>query len=153
MSKAIIYYSLSGRTKRELENRFDGDFYRLKGKIKIPKRYFVQMFYLGYFATFNKDLDYEKFDIDFSQYDEIVLASPVWAFTFSPFMKKFLKDNPIKNKNITLLMTHEGGPGKSMEKFKKYLDDSNTVVDEISLQLGSAYKEAKLLRKSKKTKN
>lgn len=152
MSKAIIYYSLSGRTERELKKRFEGDFFRLKGKVKIPKSYLRQMFYLGYFATFNKDINYEDITIDLDSYDEIVLGSPVWAFNFSPILKKFLKDHPFKNKNVTLLMTHEGGPGKAIEKMKKHLDKSNTVVNEISLKLGSSYQEAKLLRKEKKTK-
>lgn len=145
--KAIIYHSLSNNTKTEVTNRFEGDFYRLVGKIKIPKRYVFQLMYLGMFATFKADLKYEQLDIDFDKYDEIVLASPVWAFTITPFMKKFLKDNRFRNKKVTLLLTNLGGPRKAMKRFKKYLDSSNVIVEEILIQNGDQYKAASLIKK------
>lgn len=145
--KAIIYYSLSGRTKRELEKHHEGEFFRLKGKIKIPRNYWLQLGYLGMFSTLNTSLEYEPFDIDLDKYDEIVLGSPVWAWTIAPFMKKFLKRNRFTNKKVSFLMTHEGGPGKSMKRFKKRIDKSNTILEERSIQLGSAYKEASIYKK------
>lgn len=148
--KAIIYYSLSGRTKRELERRFEGDYYRLKGKLKIPKNYWLQLAYLGMFSVFNKSLDYDDVAINFEQYNEIILGSPVWAFTVNPFTKKFLKRNIFKNKKVTLLLTHEGGPGKAMYHFKKRIDKSNEIIDSISIELGSAYKEASIYKKKSK---
>lgn len=150
--KAIIYYSLSGHTKKEVESRYEGDFFPLKGKIKIPKRYFFQLAYLGMFASMNKDLQYDSLDLDLEKYDEVVLATPVWAWNITPFIKKFLKDYPIKNKKVTLLITHAGGPGKVMKRFSKKLDSSNTIVDKISIESGMGYKEANILRKSKKQK-
>ena len=145
--KAIIYYSLSGRTKEELENKYQGDFFRLKGKIKIPRNYWLQLAYLGMFATLNSDLKYTTDKIDFDKYDEIVLGSPVWAWTIAPFMKKFMKDHPFKNKKVTLLVTHEGGPGKAMKRFKKRVHSSNEIIDKVSIQRGSAYKEATIYQK------
>jgi len=149
--KAIIYYSLSGRTKRELKNRFEGDYFQLKGKLKIPRNYWLQMIYLGMFSILNKSLDYDDFEIDFEKYDEVILGSPVWAFTINTFTKKFLRRNQFKNKKVTLLLTHEGGPGNAMKHFKRRIDKSNEIVNTLSLQLGSAYKEATLYKK-KKTK-
>lgn len=137
--KAIIYYSLSGRTKRAVEERFEGDFFRLKGKIKIPRNYAIQMFYLGFYATFDRKLDYHNIDIDLSKYDSIVLASPVWAFTFVPFMKKFLLDVKLRNKKIELLITHEGGPGKTLKKMRNYLHSSNEIIEEYSIKTGGKY--------------
>lgn len=148
--KAIIYYSLSGRTKEEVEKRFVGDFFRLKGKIKIPKNYWVQMFYLGWASTFNRKSKYEPISIDFDQYDEIVLACPVWAFTIVPFMKRFLKENQFKNKRVTLLITNEGGPKHALTHFDKYLDTSNTIIDRIDIKRGSSYTEVYLKEKRKK---
>lgn len=139
--KAIIYYSLSTRTKRELENRHEGDFFRIKGKIKIPKNYWIQMAYLGFFSSFSIPLNHEELNIDFDKYDEIVLGSPVWAFTIVPFMKRFLRENKFKNKKVSLLITHEGGPAKSMKHFKKRIHSSNAIISEESIQLGSAYVE------------
>jgi len=61
------------------------------------------------FSTLNSKLSYQPIDINFDAYDEIVLASPVWAWTIVPFMKKFLKDHKLKDKKVTLLITHMGG--------------------------------------------
>ncbi len=147
MLKAIIYYSLTGRTKEELEKRFEGDFYRLVGKIKIPKNYWIRMFYLGYFSTFGIKLNYDELNINLDQYDEIVLGSPVWAFTFVPFLKRFLKDNKFKNKKVTLLITHEGGPRHTLKHFDKFIDSSNEIVDKIAIKRGSSYSEVYLKEK------
>lgn len=137
--KAIIYYSLSGHTDKKVKELFEGDFFRLKGKIKIPRSYFWQLAYLGMFATLNSKLKYHEFDIDFDKYDEIVLASPVWAFTIAPFMKKFLIKNKFKHKKVTTLITHEGGPGKAINHFKRYIDHSNEIVEELSFRYGDKY--------------
>ena len=145
--KAIIYYSLSGNTEKQLKKRFEGDYFKLKGKIKIPKRYFFQLAYLGFFASMNADLKYEEFEIDFDKYDEIVLGSPVWAWTIVPFMKKFLKANKFKNKKVTLLMTNLGGTGRAFKRFRKYVDPSNEIIEEINVQTGSGYENATILKK------
>ena len=150
--KAIIYYSLSGRTKEELEKRYEGDFYRLKGKIKIPRNYWVQMALLGYASTFNTRNKYDPLDIDLDKYDEIVLGSPVWAFTFNPMLKRFLKDHPFKNKKVTILITHEGGPRKTLKHFDKFIDSSNTIIEKIDIQRGSSYTEVYLKEKRKNKK-
>ena len=137
--KAIIYYSLSGKTDRKVHELFEGDFYRLEGKIKIPKMYWLQIVYLGFFASLGFKLKYKPLDIDFDQYDEIVLASPVWAFTISPFLKKYLRSHRFKNKKVTLLVTHQGGQGNVFKHFKKFIHRSNDIVDELAYQFGSRY--------------
>jgi len=145
--KAIIYYSLSGQTKKACEERFEGDFYRLKGKIKIPKSYTMQLIYLGMFATVNSKLSYEPIDINFDAYDEIVLASPVWAWTIVPFMKKFLKYHVFNDKKVTLLITHMGGPGNTLKGFQKRLHPSNMVIQTYSIPTGKDYENATLFKK------
>ena len=144
--KAIIYYSLSGKTHKEVTERYKGDFFRLKGKIKIPKKYWMQLVYLGMFATLNSKLKYKEIDFDADKYDEIVLASPVWAWTVAPFIKKFMINNRFKNKKVTLLVTHEGGPGKVMKRFKRFLDKSNEIVEELELMQGTAYQNATIIK-------
>jgi len=145
--KAIIYFSLTGHTKKVLEERFEGDFYRIRGKIKIPKKYWQQLVFLGMLASLGTRLKYEPIEVDLDQYDEIILGSPVWAFTIVPFMKKFLSKHKIKHKKITLLITHEGGPGRAMKHFKHYLDSSNSIIDEISIKTGKQYESATIIKK------
>jgi hypothetical protein len=137
--KAIIYYSLTGNTDRTVHERFEGDFYRLRGRIRIPRGTWLRYLYLGFFASVDARLRYEPVDIDLDRYDEIVLASPVWAFTIVPFMKKFLRDHRIQGKKVTLLVTHEGGPGRALRHFRRLLHGADDIVQELSVQQGVRY--------------
>jgi flavodoxin len=137
MMKAIIYYSLSGNTKKELEERYTGDHFRIESKGRLPKRLFCQLFWLGFLSSFNISPKQKDLDIDFDKYDEIVLGSPVWAFTITPFMRHFLKNNQFKNKKVTLLITCGGNPGKGLNDYKKRIDPSNEIVDEVIVKTGN----------------
>ena len=99
------------------------------------------------FASLNTKLKYRKLSIDFDQYDEIVLASPTWAWTIVPFMKKFLKDHVFKDKKVILLVTHMGGPGKIIEHFKKRIHHSNEITKTYSIQTGKDYEHSTLIKK------
>jgi len=145
--RAIIYYSLSGQTKKACEERFDGDFYRLEGKIKIPRSYTLQLMYLGMFASLNTKLKYKELSIDYDKYDEIILASPTWAWTIVPFMKKFLKDHVFKDKKVIILVTHMGGPGNILKSFKKRIHHSNDIIETYSIQTGKDYEHSNIIKK------
>ncbi len=138
--RAIIYFSLTGSTKKELESRFAGDYYRIESAKKLPKRLFCQLFLLGFYSSFSIPLKYKPMSIDFDKYDEIVLGTPVWAFTITPIMKHFLKKNKFENKKVSLLITCGGNPKNSLSTFKKLLDPSNEVKEEIVLKLDNVKK-------------
>ena len=105
------------------------------------------MMYLGMFALLNTKLNYKELSIDFDKYDEIVLASPTWAWTIVPFMKKFLKDHVFKDKKVILLVTHMGGPGKIIKNFKKRIHKSNEVIETFSIQTGKDYEHSNIIKK------
>lgn len=45
-------------------------------------------------------------NIDFSQYKEITLCSPVWVFALSAPMRQFCKTNNGKNHNVSYVLNH-----------------------------------------------
>ncbi len=126
--KAIIYYSLNNQT-REIVNTVEADdVYEIIPDVKVPKRRFWQMFTLGYYSTRKVSRPIKTLDIDFSMYEEIILATPVWAGKMSCFMRAFLETNKIENKKLTLLASSLGGPGQVMSDLRSYLD--NNEIDE-----------------------
>jgi hypothetical protein len=127
--KAIIYYSLNDQT-REIIQSFDGDVYEIKPDVRVPKRRFWQMFTLGYYSTRKTSRPIKQLNIDFDQYQEIVLATPVWAGKISCFMRAFLEQTKIENKNITLVASCLGGPGQVMGDYKQYVSN-NEIQEEI----------------------
>lgn len=125
--KAVVYYSLSNRTKQIIES-IEADKFRIEPKGKVPKSLVMQMIVLGFFGMLKKSKPIQNVKIDLSKYEEIVLATPVWAGGMSCFMRAFLESHDLSGKRVTLIATCDGGAGKVMEDYKKYLNDNE--VDE-----------------------
>jgi hypothetical protein len=126
--KAIIYYSLNNRTKQLVKN-IEGDLFVIEEAVNVPKSTVMQMIILGFFGVFKKSRPIKPLDIDFSKYEEIVLATPVWAGNITCFMRRFLEENEIARKKVTLIATCDGGPGKVMNDYKSYLKGNE--IEEI----------------------
>lgn len=128
--KAILYVSLTGTTE-EIIKKYDGDVYEIKGDMKIPRSKFMQMVVFGYYTTFKKDIPVKPLEFDASKYTDITLVTPVWAGNISGFMRTFIENIELKNKNITLVASCDGGPGKVMDKYKEILTDNSIVGEHI----------------------
>ncbi len=127
--KAIIYYSLNNQT-REITKKIDADgVYEIIPDVKVPKNKFWQMIILGFYSVRKVSRPIKQLDIDLSKYEEIILATPVWAGKISCFMRAFLEDNKIENKRLTLLASSLGGPGHVMDDFKRYVN-SNEIEEQ-----------------------
>ena len=58
-------------------------------------------------------------DVDFSNYDVIVVGTPTWWYTMAPAVKTFFNENDFTGKTVIPFMTNGGWPGhviKDMEK-------------------------------------
>lgn len=126
----IVYYSLSNHVE-ELVSEMHGEKVRIKSLKQLPSGKIMQMIKLGYAAMRNKGMAIEKVTIDFSQYDEITIAFPVWSGKIALPMKTFLTENKFTNKKVKLLISCGGGVGHAIEEFKSIIDPSNEIVSEI----------------------
>ncbi|MBU1020086.1 MAG: hypothetical protein KJ847_02640 [Firmicutes bacterium] len=130
--KAIIYFSLSKeQTSKAIAHTFEGDVFRIKNTGKNYKTKFAQMFMYGYKTVFNKKVDFSMPEINFENYDEIVLVSPVWAGRVNVFMRQYLEKAEIKNKNITIIGSCDGGYKNYFESYEGILDESNIIVEKV----------------------
>jgi flavodoxin len=75
----------------------------------------------------------ESYDFDPSQYELIVIGSPVWAFTYAPPLRTFLEQTEIKGVKIALFCTHEGMIGSTFEDLKKALK-GNEIIQEADFE-------------------
>jgi len=130
--KAVIYFSLSNRTK-QIVSDIDADMYPIIPKGRVPKTLVGQMIVFGFLSVLKKSRPIERLDIDLSKYEEIVVATPVWAGRVSCFMRTFLEQNNIKNKKVTLLATCDGGPGSVIMDYKKYLGE-NEINEQVYIK-------------------
>jgi len=49
----------------------------------------------------------KPYHIELDTYETIYLGTPVWAFTYTPAIRSFLKQTHLHNKKIILFCTHE----------------------------------------------
>ena len=61
-------------------------------------------------------------------YDLLVIGTPVWAGTFSPAIRTFLKENNLDGRKVALFACHAGGGAdKCFEKFKKFSHNCKVI--------------------------
>lgn len=132
MSKiAIVYYTISGNTEYVAEHiaeKIDADLIKIVPKKEYPNSGFKKFFWGGKSAVMGETPALEEYQFDENKYDYIVFGSPVWASSFVPPIRTFIKENrdKLNNKKIAVFITYSGGGAeKAIEKLKKYLEIDN----------------------------
>lgn len=121
----IVYYSLSGNTKRVAEcikEKVNGDIEELILEKPYSK---ISSFTRGLVNIKSGKYPKVKNKIDFSEYDNIFLGAPIWYFTINPVVAGFLVNNKIDGKNIYPFCTDDGSSGDWMEKTKEFAKGAN----------------------------
>lgn len=70
----------------------------------------------------------KPYNMDFDKYETIYIGTPVWAFTYTPAIRSFLKQTTLQNKKIVLFCTHEGGPKQTLDNLEKELKGNKIVA-------------------------
>ena len=128
MKTAIIYYSLSGNTEyvaETIKKEINADLIKITPKKEFPNKGFKKFFWGGKSAVMGETPALEKYTFDPEKYDNIIIGTPVWASTFTPPIRTFLKENKeqLKDKKISVFICYSGGGAdKAIEKMKKYLN-------------------------------
>ena len=109
MKKVIVYYSYRGNTKSIAEMiqkspGADGDYNSVvnQGQDEVNSGYCPEI---------------KPLNIDLSKYDEVILGTPVWWYTFAPAMHTFLKENDLSGKTVYLFATNGGWIGHTFKDF------------------------------------
>lgn len=120
MKKVIVYYSYRGNTKSIAEMiqkstgadiarietvvSYDGDYNSVvnQGQDEVNSGYCPEI---------------KPLNIDLSKYDEVILGTPVWWYTFAPAMHTFLKENDLSGKTVYPFATNGGWIGHTFKDF------------------------------------
>ena len=122
MKAIVIYYSYGGNTRRVAEKI---------GKIigaDLAEVKTVQ----PYTGSYNDVVDQgqrevnsgflpelQPVDVDLSQYDTILLGTPVWWYTFAPAMNSFLYSADLSGKTVYPFATNGGWLGHTFKDIEK----------------------------------
>lgn len=130
MKAVIYYYSLEGNTLGIAERIAEGtsmDMCRLVPQKAYPTNGFKH-FVGGMDVIFKRTPKLEPLSKRPEGYDLIVLATPVWASSFSPAIRSFLGDHNLSGKKIILVATSSGGnAGKCFKAMKESLGESEIM--------------------------
>ena len=69
----------------------------------------------------------QPYEFNIKEYDRIIFGTPVWASTFVPPLRTFIKENlDIKDKKIAVFICFSGGGAdKAIDKMKKCIGIEN----------------------------
>ena len=145
MSKLFIYYSLSGNgdvvSNYLKEKGFD--IRKIETKYKLSKHMLPAMMKGGFHALIGKKAKLINYNNDISEYDEIIIGSPIWNSRLTPPINTVLRDTDLSNKKLTFILYSGGGYGKkatkklskkypyaniiNIKQIKKYVDELNKI--------------------------
>ena len=128
MKTVIVYYSLTGNVRWAAEQAAEAlgaDLLPLVPSKAYPDSGFKKFFWGGKSAVMGEVPRLEPYAFDAAAYDLVVLAGPVWASTFAPPLRTFVRDNreALAGKNFAALLCYSGGGAdKALDKLRKELD-------------------------------
>lgn len=130
MSKILVaYYSFEGTTEvlaEEIAKITKADLLSIKPVNELKSKGFSKYFWGGSQVFMKKTPDLVDFGLNLNDYEKIFIGSPIWAGTYAPPIKTFLKNPLLVNKKIYFFYTHDGGPGKVEKLAKQAIESHNT---------------------------
>lgn len=112
MKAAIVFFSLDGNTAHaagKLGQMLNADLFQLIPEKKYPDNTFSKYFFCGMSAVLGKAPNLTPYRFDPTLYDLIILGTPVWAGTFAPPLRTFLRANSLAGKHVALFACCSGG--------------------------------------------
>lgn len=131
MKTAVIYYSLEGNTKYAAEKiaaNLGAELIQITPAKEYPTGKVSKYFWGGKSATFGESPKLEAYDFDQNQYDMVILGTPIWAGTFAPPLRTFIRENELMEKKVALFACCSGGTTeKCFEQLKKETGNSDVL--------------------------
>ena len=112
MRAIVVYYSLEGHTQyiaEEIAQCLKADTLALKIAKPYPKGKMARMFWCGKAAVFGEKPKLAPYEFDTSQYDLVILGTPIWAGSHAAPISTFLEENNIGGHKVAIYVCSGGG--------------------------------------------
>ena len=126
MKKIVVYYSLTGNVRKvakDISEKTGADLLELRPKKDYPDKGFKKFFWGGKSAVMGDEPELEEYDLALSDYDMVIIGTPVWAGTFTPPVKTFIRRerDALSGKKVSFVASSSGGDcEKAIEKLKAF---------------------------------
>ena len=143
MKAIVVYYSLEGNTKyvaEKIAEIMSADILRLEPVKEYPAEGSKKFIWGGKSVMLGETPGLKNYEWNKSDYDVVIIGTPVWASSFAPPIRTFLKENDLSGKNVAYFACCAGGD--SSKCFKKLNDKLTNVkiVSELTLTNPTANK-------------
>ena len=125
MKKLIVYYSLEGNTEyaaNRIKDRTGADLLKLVPKKAYHDKGFAKFFWGGKSAVMAEKPELEAYEVNLSEYDQVIFGFPVWASNFTPPVRTIIEENKeaLKGKRFAAFACQSGGGAeKALAKLAK----------------------------------
>ncbi len=136
MKTAVVYYSLEGNVKfvaEKIAGALGADIVPLVPVKAYPDRGFSKFLWGGKAAVMKDEPELEPYSFRAEDYGTVILASPVWAGTFTPPLRTFLRDNDLSGKKIAVIASSTSGNGTKCIKQLEEGAHASSLVAAMSL--------------------
>ncbi len=130
MKKIFIYYSLTnnGDVVADVFKEKGYEIRKVETKKKYPNNKFLMIMAGGYKATFNKKDKLLEFDSDISNYNKIVIGSPIWNDRLSAPINSVISLLDLKNKDLSFVFYSASGKGNHAKEKVKDLFGADSII-------------------------
>lgn len=133
MNKLVVYFTYTGNTKSIAElikEKLNCDILEIKPKIEYSSDYQTVVDDHENNLQIRKTPEIEDINIDLTNYDEIILGTPVWWYTIAPPIRTFLTKYDLSGKVIYPFATNAGWLGSTFTEIKELCPNSKVVEEE-----------------------
>lgn len=138
--KLIVYYSYTDNTKKIvdiLKDKLDVDIVRLE-TVKPYSGSYDDVVEQGKKETDSGYMpEIREIETNINDYNEILLGSPVWWYTFAPAVRTFLSKYDLSGKIIIPFITNGGWIGSTVNDIKNMANNSE-VKNEINIKFNGS---------------
>lgn len=124
MKTLMVFYSLDGNTKfiaDAIAGKLGADVMEIKTQKTYPTEGFMKYFTGGKSVILGECPKLINESMDFGNYGNIIIGTPIWAGSYSAPINTFLKQNKIENKKIALFACHTSKSADAAQKcFKNF---------------------------------
>ena len=136
MKTAIVFYSMHGNVRyvsEKVAKELGADIIELIPVKAYPDKGAMQFIWGGSAVTFKKKPELEPYSFNASDYDLVIIGTPVWASNFTPPLRTFFENNDLTGKKIAVIATSAGGDSAKCVEAVKAAAKADSLAAVLSL--------------------
>ena len=136
MKTAVVFYSMHGNVRyvsEKVAKELGADLIELIPIKAYPDKGAMQFIWGGSAVTFKKKPELEPYSFNASDYDLVIIGTPVWASNFTPPLRTFFENNDLTGKKIAVIATSAGGDSAKCVEAVKAAAGADSLAAVLSL--------------------